>query len=133
MLEDWEANMVVDSPLSTAISVLVPGVLQLLLGKMGHLRFVMSQRMGRNKKQEEGKAHPAGMTLWNSSLLMLLHLLVLNHPLQYSQIIPHTLRLIRLCSFSELCPCLECALHSFLHPHFATPQGQSQVFKFLLT
>lgn len=36
MLEDWEASWVVDSPLSMAVSVLVHGVLQLLLGEMGH-------------------------------------------------------------------------------------------------
>lgn len=72
------------------------------------------------------------MTRWNSRLLMLFHLLVLNHPLLYPQIMPHTLCLICVWSSSELCPCLECAIHSFLHPHFATPQGQSQVFKFPL-
>lgn len=132
MLEDWEASWVVDSPLSMAVC-LSPWCFTTSTGGDGTSRFGMPQRMGRNKRQEEGKARSAGMTRWNSRLLMLFHLLVLNHPLLYPQIMPHTLCLICVWSSSELCPCLECAIHSFLHPHFATPQGQSQVFKFPLT
>ena len=41
--------------------------------------------------------------------------------------------LTRLCSFSGLCSCLECAPHSLLYPWFSTPQGQTQLFKFPLT